>query len=168
MNKKNFSAAPFAIFISALLLASCGGGGGGSATVSMPTVQKTYVASATAGEVLSYTVDTLARTYSYEIIHSAYGLTGQRGNGTLTANSDGTYSPSESPSSKVLPLNNGLLLGAVSLNMNGNTRSVPILGMSDPATAASDIAGTYNYITVQCGTPSNGVYNLCQTDLALV
>ena len=152
-----------ALAASVSLVVACGGGGGGSPTTSSPVIQKTYTASATAGEVLSYSVDTLAGTYSYEIIHSAYGLTGQQGSGTLSVNNDGTYSPSESPSSKIVPLDNGLMLGSVNLMMNGTSRSVPILGMSEPATAANDLEGTYNFITMQCATPSNGIYDNCQT-----
>ena len=144
------------------LLTACGGGGG-STNVATDAIQKTYTSSATAGEVLKYAVDTTALTYSYEILQSAYGLQGNTGSGTLTKNSDGTYSPSESPSSKILPLKNGLLLGNVKLLMNGTNRDVPILGMETPATTSSDLAGTYNFITVQCGTKSNGVYTNCAT-----
>lgn len=160
-----FLATLAAVTASTALVIACGGGGGGgeSPSSAVPIVQKTYIASATAGEVLSYSIDTVTRTYSYEIIHSAYGLTGQQGIGTLSLNSDGTYSPSESPSSKILPLNNGLMLGSVNLMMNGTSRAVPILGMSEPATTANDLEGTYNFITLQCPTPSSGVYDNCQT-----
>lgn len=147
----------------AATLSACGGGGGGTANQAADAIQKTYTSSATAGEVLKYTVDTTALTYSYEILQSAYGLLGNTGSGTLTKNSDGTYSPSESPSSKILPLKNGLLLGNVKLTMSGTSRDVPILGMENPATTSNDLAGTYNFITVQCATKSNGIYTNCFT-----
>jgi hypothetical protein len=148
-----------------LLITACGGGGGdnSSADNSTPVVQKTYVSSATAGEVLKYSVDTSAKTYSYEILQSAYGLQGSKGSGTLFANSDGTYSPSESPGSKILPLKNGLLLGNVKLNMGGTSRDVPIFGMENPSTTSADIAGIFNFITIQCSSKSNGIYSNCKS-----
>ena len=129
-----------------IFLTACGGGGGGGGA-DAPVIQKTYVSSATAGEVLKYSVDTVAKTYSYEILQSAYNLTGTKGNGTLSYNGDGTYSPSESPSSKIIPLKNGLLLGNVKLLMNGTSKDVPIIGMESPATTADGIAGTYNFVS---------------------
>jgi hypothetical protein len=118
----------FGLYLSAALalmglLVACGGGGGSSSsTPAAPATQATgvsgtYTVSAAAGEVLSYTVDTSALTYSYTITHSAYGLEGKTGSGTLTKNSDGSYSPSESPTSKVYALPNGLLMGAVVLTI---------------------------------------------------
>jgi hypothetical protein len=148
-------------------LVACGGGGGGSgssASSETPVIQKTYVSSATAGEVLKYSVDTVAKTYSYEILQSAYNLAGKKGNGTLSYNGDGTYSPSESPKSKIIPLKNGLLLGNVNLAMNGNTsQDVPIIGMENPATTADGVAGTYNFVSLQCNSKSYGIYSLCGT-----
>lgn len=148
----------------AVSLTACGGGGGGSSASSeTPVIQKTYVSSATAGEVLKYSVDTVAKTYSYEILQSAYGLSGEKGNGTLTYNGDGTFSPSESPGSKIIPLKNGLLLGNVKLLMNGTSKDVPIIGMESPATTADGIAGTYNFVSLQCNNQSFGIYTACGT-----
>ena len=152
-------------FVFLAVLAACGGGGGGgsSASSQTPVIQKTYVSSATAGEVLKYSVDTVAKTYSYEILQSAYNLAGTKGNGTLSYNGDGTYSPSESPSSKIIPLKNGLLLGNVKLLMNGASKDVPIIGMESPATTADGIAGTYNFVSLQCNNQSFGIYTACGT-----
>ena len=54
-----------------ILLAACGDGGGGSSSSSSSTpaasTSQTYTASATAGEVLSYTMDTTKLTYSYVV-----------------------------------------------------------------------------------------------------
>jgi hypothetical protein len=148
--------------ITVSLTACGGGGGGGGGNAQAPVIQKSYVSSATAGEVLKYSVDTVAKTYSYEILQSAYGLSGKKGNGTLAYNGDGTFSPSESPSSKIIPLKNGLLLGKVRLAMNGTTnQDVPIIGMENPATTADGIAGTYNFVSVQCNSKSYGIYSLC-------
>jgi len=141
-------------------LTACGGGGGNAEA---PVIQKTFVSSATAGEVLKYSVDTVAKTYSYEVLQSAYGLSGKKSNGTLTYNGDGTFSPSESPSSKIIPLKNGLLLGNVKLLMNGTSKDVPIIGMESPATTADGIAGTYNFVSLQCISKSFGIYTACGT-----
>jgi hypothetical protein len=153
----------FCLFVFTICLTACGGGGGGGGNAEAPVIQKTYVSSATAGEVLKYSVDTVAKTYSYEILQSAYGLSGKKGNGTLTYNGDGTYSPSESPSSKIIPLKNGLLLGNVKLLMNGASKDVPIIGMESPATTADGIAGTYNFVSLQCNNQSFGIYTACGT-----
>ena len=140
-----------------------GGGGGGGGNTEAPVIQKTFVSSATAGEVLKDSVDTVAKTYSYEILQSAYGLSGKKGSGTLTYNGDGTFSPSESPSSKIIPLKNGLLLGTVKLLMNGTSKDVPIIGMENPATNSDGIAGTYNFVSMQCNSKSYGIYSQCST-----
>jgi hypothetical protein len=152
------------LFVSGLLVA-CGGGGGGSAPAPAPSsgFSQTYVASATAGEVLRYTFNSQANTYSYVITHSAYGLTNSTGTGTLTKNADGSYSPSESPSSKIYAAQNGLLVGRVRLALNGVNRDVPILGVSNPATSGADVAGTYNFISLQCAGKNFGVYTGCLT-----
>jgi hypothetical protein len=161
----------------AMLLASCGGGGGGSSSSSTPTTTSpapsaTYTASAAAGEVLSYTVDTTALTYSYTITYSAYGLTGKTGSGTLTKNSDGSFTPSESPTSKVYALPNGLLMGAVKLTVApGKTQVVPIMGVQNPLTTLSDLNGTYNFISQSCPSATTGVPSIgnnCSTNYGTV
>ncbi len=150
-------------------LAACGGGGGGTASTGSSTgpaaaqFTQTYVASATAGEVINYTFNSVSNTYSYSITQSAYGLTARTGSGTLSRNSDGTYSPSESPSSKIYAAQNGLLVGVVRMPLNGIDRNVPILGVSNPAVTGSDMAGTYNFISLQCTLKNYGVYTGCNT-----
>ena len=151
-----------------LLLVSCGSDSSSSSPPTSVTpaasgVSQTYTATATAGEILAYTIDTNALTYSYKVIFSAYGLTNKMGNGTLTLNSDGSYAPSEAPNSKVYALQNGLLIGAVNLLLNGVQRVVPIVGVSNPISTAPSLAGTYNSITLQCAIQSFGTYTGCQT-----
>lgn len=157
--------ARFMLVFASLGLVSCGGGGGGSTSsiIAPAAFSQTYVASATAGEVLNYTFNSQSKTYSYTITQSAYGLTGVTGSGTLTANADGSYSPSESPTSKIYAAQNGLLVGTVNMQLNGTYRTVPILGVSNPATTASDMAGTYNFISLQCALKNYGVYSGCNT-----
>ena len=89
-------------------------------------------------------------------------MSGKKGNGTLTYNGDGTFSPSESPGSKIIPLKNGLLLGNIKLAMDGKTsQDVPVIGMENPATTSDSIAGTYNFISLQCNSKSYGIYSQC-------
>jgi hypothetical protein len=103
----------------AMLLTACGGGGGGGASAPAAAgFSQTYTTSATAGELMTYSIDTSALTYSYTITKSSYGCEVSNapchsGSGTLTKNSDGTYTPSGSPSSKIHALQNGLLVGSV-------------------------------------------------------
>lgn len=156
-------------------LASCGGGGGGGSSTSSTTpstapastgVSGTYTASAAAGEVLSYNVDTDKLTYSYTILYSAYGLEGKTGSGTLTKNSDGSFTPSESPNSRVYALPNGLLMGAVKMTIQGNVVHVPIMGVQNPITSLAGLAGTYNYISNSCTAKAYGnpTYRGCGTN----
>jgi hypothetical protein len=164
----------FSFIIAIFALVSCGGGGGGSSSASTTTttapastgVSGTYTASASAGEVLSYTVDTDKLTYSYTILYSAYGLEGKTGSGTLTKNSDGSFTPSESPNSKVYALPNGLLMGAVKMTIQGNVVHVPIMGVQNPITNLASLAGTYNYISNSCTAKAfgNPAYNGCGTN----
>ncbi len=156
----------------AALVTACGGGGGGGGGATAVTnsggFSQTYAASATAGEVLQYNINTTNLTYSYTITNSAYGCEAasspcHTGSGTLIKNSDGTYSPSESPSSKVFPVQNGILIGHAKMNLGGTLREVPIFGVSNPATTGPTLAGTFNYLTLQCASKSYGVYTGCGT-----
>lgn len=129
-------------------LVGCGGGGSGGGTA---VTAVTYQAVATAGELVSYSVDTNALTYSYRIVESAYGKTGATGSGQLTRNADGTFTPSGFPG-KVAVLDNGLLVGGIyeDLDGNGTKEVVPILGVSSPITSLADAAGIYNFVSRQC------------------
>lgn len=148
-------------FISTLLLTACGGGGGGGSSTSSSSssgTSTTYTSSGSVGEVLNFTVNTTVSppTYNYTIVKSSYGLTNQTGSGTLTSNSDGSYTPSGSANSRVYPLPNGLLVGGIKLNLSGTQTVVPLLGVSTPVTNLSSLAGTYNYISTACIAAANG------------
>ncbi len=134
------------------VLAACGGGGGSGGTSITSNNATTFQAVASEGELISYTVDTTALTYSYQIIESAYGKTGVTSSGQLTRNSDGTYTPTGF-SGKVAVLDNGLLLGAISedLNNDGTRETVPLIGVTNPVTSSAEAAGIYNFISRQCG-----------------
>lgn len=160
------------------ILAGCGGGGGGT-TTSTSSSATSYTAAATAGELLTYTLDTSALTYSYTITDSQFGLNGKTASGTLVRNSDGTYTPSGITGARIAVLPNGLLLGAIRENINGTTKTIPVLGMSTPVSNLSEAAGLYNFVQRSCvgsncfsayGTyriNANGTWESCESgDLA--
>lgn len=144
------------LLTSLITLVSCGGGGGGTSTQSSLT---TYQSVATEGELVSYQVDLTNLTYSYEILESAYGKTGVTGSGALTRNADGTYTPSEF-AGKIVVLESGLLLGAVHEDLNGDDTKevIPVIGVSNPVNTFADAAGTYNFISRQCGNICENYY----------
>jgi hypothetical protein len=149
------------ILVLTTFLVACGGGGGSSsssAPSSSSGTTTTYSSSGSVGELLNFTINTTVSppAYSYTIIKSAYGLTNSTGSGTLSTNSDGSYTPSGSPNSRVYALSNGLLVGGVKLNIGGTQTAVPIVGVSTPVTTLSSLAGTYNYISTACTSNANG------------
>ena len=134
-------------------LASCGGGGTGSSATAT-----SYTSVAMAGELLTYTVDPVALTYSYTITESQFGLTGKTGSGTLVRNADGSYSPSGVPNARIVSLPNGLMLGAVRERFGSAVVTVPIIGLSDPVTSVAGLAATYNFMHRGC------LSGVCVTD----
>jgi hypothetical protein len=162
----------FISVISVVVLTACGGGGSGTGSSTSPssvaTFAQTYTSSATAGEILNYSVDTAALTYSYEITKSSYGCDVptapcHSGSGKLVRNEDGTFSPSTSLTSKVFALQNGLLVGSVVLPLGGSDRRVPVFGISNPATSVTELAGTYNFMSLQCNGKTYGTLTGCET-----
>jgi len=135
-------------------LASCGGGDSPSAPVQ-------YTSVAMAGELLTYTVDPAALTYSYTITESQFGLTGKTGSGTLVRNLDGSYSPSGIPNARIVILPNGLLLGAVREKFGTAVVTVPIIGMSDPVNSVGALVATYNFMHRGCAYGGGA----CVTDI---
>jgi len=107
------------ILVLTTFLVACGGGGGSSSSSTSSSssgTTTTYSSSGSVGELLNFTIDTTVSppAYSYTIVKSSYGLTNSTGSGTLSTNSDGSYTPSGSPNSRVYALSNGLLVGASS------------------------------------------------------
>ncbi|HSW23326.1 MAG TPA: hypothetical protein VLJ62_11210 [Burkholderiaceae bacterium] len=149
------------------LLTSCGGGDSSSSSSTQ------YTSVAMAGELLTYSIDPVALTYSYTITESQFGLNGKTGSGTLTRNLDGSYSPSGIPNARIVILPNGLLLGAVRERFGATVVTVPIIGLSNPVTTVSALAATYNYmhrgcLGVACATDTgtfviaaNGAWSSC-------
>jgi hypothetical protein len=146
-----------------LLISACGGGGSSSSTTSTTSstaasgFTSSYSSSGSIGEVLTYVINTSNLTYTYTVTQSAFGLTGTTGSGTLISNTDGSYTPSGSPNSKVFAVNGGLLVGGVNLTINGTSKTVPILGVNSPITTLANLAGTYNYIGYSCATNSGTI-----------
>ncbi len=124
------------------LLVSCGGGNEGDAT--------RYRSVAMGGGLIDYTVDTTNLTYTYTITESQFGLAGRTGNGTLTSNADGSYTPSGAPDARVIILPNGLLLGAVRERFGAGVVTAPIIGVKDPVTSIAALAADYNYVQRGC------------------
>ncbi len=135
----------------ATFLISCGGGGSSSNGFS-----QTFTSSASIGELINFTVDTVNKTYAYTITQSSYGLKGTTGNGTLISNADGSYSPSTQTYSKIYAVKNGLLVGSVNLTINGSSVDVPVYGTSSPVKSLSALAGTYNYVSSTCTDNTSG------------
>ena len=145
------------------LLTACGGGGGGGGGGGVTGFTQNYVASASQGEVITYSVNTTLMTYEYKVIKSQYGCevptsNCHSGSGTLTRNSDGTYTPSGSADTKIFALQNGLLVGTIKL---GTMPATPLIGIPNPIDTAEKLAGTYNYNSIQCPTKSNGMMTGC-------
>ncbi len=144
-------------------LTACGGGGGDGSAGSSSSFQQTYTASASVGEVLSYTFNSTNNTYSYTITESAYNLGNTTVSGNLTVNGDGTYSPTTAPAAKIFATQGKVIGGALPLTGLG-TR--PFFGIATPSTTAPAIAGTYNFVSLKCTNPSNGNFTVpnCRTD----
>jgi hypothetical protein len=146
--------------MSMVVLVACGGGGGSSSSSGF---SQTYTASAAQGELITYAVDTTKLTYSYTVIKSQYGCEVptsdcHTGSGSLTLNADKSFSVSGSSGSKFYALQSGLLVGTIKL---GSMPATPIIGIPNPISSGSTLAGTYNYISVQCPTKSNGAMTGC-------
>lgn len=142
-----------------VLLSSCGGGGSSGSS----GFQQTYISSAAQGELISYQIDTSSMTYSYRVTRSEYGCEVttdpcHQGSGTLAKNSDGSYSLSGATSSRIFFLQNGMLVGSVKV---GTMPDTPIIGIPSPVSDAQLMAGTYNFISVQCPTRTAGQMNGC-------
>ena len=142
-----------------ILLSSCGGGGSSGAS----GFQQTYISSAAQGELISYEIDTSSMTYSFRVIRSEYGCEVttdpcHQGSGSLTKNSDGSYSLSGATSSRIFFLQNGMLVGSVKV---GTMPDTPIIGIPSPVSDAQLMAGTYNFISVQCPTRTAGQMTGC-------
>jgi len=142
------------LFIISLVLVGCGGSSAETTSSAAATSSSTtYNAAASEGELIEYSLDETNLTYSYKITSSAVGLDSSTHTGTLTKNADGTYTPSSAPNAKVLILPNKLAIAATKLTINGTDRYTLVVGVPTTTNVQfSDIAGTYNYVSLQCLT----------------
>lgn len=114
-----------------------------------------FTAVAAKGELLKYTVNEKDKTYSYEIVRSAYGLNGKTGKGTYKIDKNGALTTSDSPNSKMYILPNGLVLGALTETFAGVKVTTPFLGVQNPVNDLNEAEGKFNYIGLFCGHRSS-------------
>ncbi len=145
------------LLLAAGILAACGGSSSSSG------FSQTFTTSAGAGEVLQFSVDTTAMTYSYKVVQSSYGVTlGQTSTGSLFGKTAiGSYTVGASSDGfiqggVVFPVQNGLLVGHVQISLIGGAAKIPVFGVSNPITTLPGLAGTYNYEGFGCGVKSGG------------
>jgi len=150
------------MFSLALIFIGCGGGGGdGDSSSGGETEETTYNSGGSVGDLLTYTLNMNTLAYSYEIIESEFGLTGQTGSGTLTLDNNGfTYTPSGDPNARVIILPNALVVGGAEVTVSGNTTTMLFAGVPQLTVnyTPSEIEGVYNFITYECNNALvNGV-----------
>jgi hypothetical protein len=129
--------------LTVVLLAACGGGGDDDDSTRYRAVSMT-------GTAIDFHIDTRARRYSYAITHSASGLSGSGGSGSLEPNADGTFTPSGVQDSRVATLPSGLMLGAVQERVGSTVATMPFIGLRDGSTTRTAIAAKYNYVHRGC------------------
>jgi len=160
----------FLILASSLFLMGCGengedsttsttGGDSTTPTTGEETVTaKEFNSSGSLGELLTYTIDTTAMTYSYEIVESEFGLEGTSGSGTLVPNQDGTYSPSDDRDIHLTLLPNTLIVGGADITVGDVDTFMLFAGVPALETGytPAEIAGIYNYVVFECDDPLDG------------
>lgn len=118
---------------------------------------QTYVAGGSVGDLILYTVDQVALTYSYEVLESEFGLTGATGSGTLTVNPDGSYTTS-GEQARVVLLPNTLVVGMAEVPAGAGTTEMYFAGLPQLTTTydPAQVAGAYNMIGFECFEPLSG------------
>jgi hypothetical protein len=182
-------------------LAGCGGGSvgtspstaaapstssstSGNATTTTITTSTTYTSVAAPGELLSFTLDPVGNAFSYNILDSAFGLTGRNASGNLVRALDGAFALTDFPNTRFVALpgasssESGIMIGVVREILTGaTTRTIPIIGIETPATTLAAVAANYNYVgtrsinngTSYAGTrgtltvTADGAWSLCGT-----
>lgn len=131
-----------------IFLASCGGGIDLSNNDSLGTID--YLGAAAAGEFINFSVDRDKGTYQYEILASQFGQTGTKAEGSITANSDGSYTQGDGAESRLRISPSGLMLGVVTANLFDSNQKTLFFGATDTLTIRDRIAGYYNFISRIC------------------
>jgi len=158
----------FLILTTAVLVMGCGengeestastaGGDGATPATGEETVTaQKFNSSGSLGELLTYTIDTTAMSYSYEIVQSEFGLQDTSGSGLLIPNQeDGTYSPYDNQDIHLILLPNTLLVGGVDVTVDDVDTFMLFAGVPALETGytPAEIAGTYNYVVFECDDP---------------
>ncbi|MGA7594350.1 MAG: hypothetical protein WCA64_04060 [Gallionella sp.] len=149
-----------AAFIVAILVVACGGGGTSG-------FAQSYTASAGAGDVMQFSIDTANMTYSFKVVETSYAASGvsptESSAGTLAGrNAIGSYYLSRSADGFVLggevyPLQNGMFVGHVLIpKIGGAIVKIPVFGVPNPITTVANLAATYNYQGFACNFRSGG------------
>jgi hypothetical protein len=152
------------------IVASCGGGSvgtapstaaapgtssstSGNATNTTITTSTTYTSVAAVGELLSFTLDPVGNLFRYNIIDSAFGLSGRNGSGNLVRALDGAFALTDFPNTRLVALpgasasESGVMIGVIREILTGTTtRTIPIIGIETPATTLAAVAANYNYV----------------------
>jgi hypothetical protein len=154
-----------AISISGAMLFACGGSGSGSSSTTAGSTTSnsvTYLSSSPAGEVIQYAIDTVAKTYTYKILVSSYGLTGKSASGTLLARTaSGGWNASPSTDNVIqsaifqIGVDNSLS-GLATINFGQGPVATPIIGQANVLTAIPDDGVIVNQINIGCSSKSYG------------
>lgn len=135
MFKNRLAVFSVAVSIMALVISMAGT----AASAPASGFAQTFTASAGAGEVLQFSVDTANMAYSYKVIQSSNRVPlGQTSTGVLSGkNAEGNYIIAASADSfiqagKIFPIQNGLLAGHVQVNLSSGMAMIPVFAASNP------------------------------------
>lgn len=137
-----------------LFLISCGGGGTDTSNTAS-LVPKDYVGAAAAGEFVKFSIDVDKGTYQYEILASQFGQTGTKNEGTISANSDGSYTQGDGANSRLRISPSGLMLGVVTADLFDANQKTLFVGATDTLVTKGSVAGYYNFISRMCTAIDN-------------
>ena len=143
------------------LLAGCGGGGGGGGGGTTPTdgggtggVDVTYNAAANIGDLLTYTLNTTTRAYSYNFV--AGSLQGTSHSGTLTpVPGYGDYVYETDQGAEVVLFPNNLIVGVTP----GTDLFAGVPRLTTNYTV-SECIGVYNYVDIIGNNSSYGTFQV--------
>jgi hypothetical protein len=110
-------------------------------------VTASYTGAASAGELLQVSVNFAKNTYSWKVLQSSYGITGQNSNGTLAvATSGGGYAMSGG-GSLFLTQAGSIQINGLTLTIGGQATQVAVSAQPPASSAPTlvDIAGTYAF-----------------------
>lgn len=125
-------------------------------TIAGSVEAKKFNSSGSLGDLLTYTIDTTNKTYSYEIVESEFGLQETSDSGLLILNQDSTYSPYDNQDIRLILLPITLIVGGVDVIVGGVETFMLFAGVPALDTGyykPAEISGIYNYIVFECDDP---------------